>query len=209
MIPELLRSLPTMLIPRFRCPATNPAWQSAGRGWMPIDGRRRQGYVWADGASDDPAEVAAYGNAPAGQTARWHDARAAELTARSADPLLVEQRCAWHLEHGSDPTGAGRRALRALLDHCVDKGYSSGTIDIGERGRLLSDPDTSPEDFYHFTAKLASALVPHGEHQRCEQLYRELQRTSANPRTHRTAAYALAMLHTRFLDLATTIGHSN
>src|SRR5262249_50453312 len=91
-------------------------------------------YVYSDGTSDDPAEQAAYDAAAPELRARLHDARAAELEP-AADWGLRLGALPYHLERGSDPGGAGRRALREALDYCVATGYSAATVDFGMRGR--------------------------------------------------------------------------
>jgi tetratricopeptide (TPR) repeat protein len=153
-------------------------------------------YVRSDGTSDDPAELAAYQAADPATLARLHDERAAEL-APGADWGTRLGALPYHLEHGCDPRGAGRRALREALDYCVATGYSAATVDFGMRGRAVCDV-ADQQDYCHFTAKAASALVPMGRVEECEELYRELRRLYPLPRVQMTGSYAIAMLHTRF-----------
>ena len=155
-------------------------------------------YVASDGASDEPAQCRAYEAASVGERARLHDQRADEL-ALDADWGLRLGAIPYHRERGSDPTGDGRRALREALEHCVAVGYSAETVDFGMRGRAVCDPVAHQHDYCHFTAKAASALVPIGRIAESLELYRELRRRSTVAQVHMTCAYAIAMLHTRFL----------
>ncbi len=163
------------------------------------DEDRLRAYVDADGTSDDPGELAAYDAADADRRAQLHDARAEELEAR-ADWSLRLGPIPYHRERGSDPMGAGRRALRLALERCVAVGYSAATVDYGMRGRALCDPVAHQEDYCHFSAKAASALVPLGRAAECDVIYRELRRRYPLPRVHMTCSYAIAMLCTRFLE---------
>jgi hypothetical protein len=112
--------------------------------------------------------------------------------------VCASARFPYHREHGSDPAGAGRRALRQALEHCVAVGYSAATVDFGMRGRAVCDPVEHQQDYCHFTAKAANALVPMGRLAESLELYRELRRRDAIAQVHMTCAYAIAMLHTRF-----------
>ncbi|HEV7655623.1 MAG TPA: tetratricopeptide repeat protein [Mycobacteriales bacterium] len=153
-------------------------------------------YVEADGTSDDAAEMAAYEAAAAELRAQLHDARADALEA-DADWGTRLGALPYHRERGSDPSGVGRRVLREALDYCVATGYSAATVDFGMRGRAVCAV-ADQQDYCHFTAKAASALVPMGQPRECERLYRELRRLYPLPRVQMTSSYALAMLHTRF-----------
>jgi tetratricopeptide (TPR) repeat protein len=155
-------------------------------------------YVAADGTSDDPAECDAYAAAPAAARAAAHDARAEALERRATLGLALGP-IPYHREHGSDPAGAGRRALREALEHCVATGYSAATVDLGMRGRALCDPVAHQVDYCHFSAKAANALVPLGRIDESLALYRELRRRYTIPQVQMTCAYGIAMLHTRFL----------
>jgi tetratricopeptide (TPR) repeat protein len=157
------------------------------------------GYVLADGTSDDPAERAAYATAPAGVRRRLHDERAAALEWQ-ADAGLRLGAIPYHRERGSDPGGAGRQALRVALERCVAAGYSAATVDFGMRGRALCDPVAHQQDYCHFSAKAASALIPLGRLDECAEIYHELLERYALPRVQMTCSYAIAMLHTRFYE---------
>jgi tetratricopeptide (TPR) repeat protein len=156
-------------------------------------------YVLSDGTSDDPAECAAYESAPDDIRRRLHDERAAELEV-DGDVGLRLGAIPYHRERGSDPGGAGRHALRVALEICVAAGYSAATVDVGMRGRAVCDPAIHQQDYCHFSAKAASALVPLGQAVECEGIYHELRRLYSLPRVHMTCSYAIAMLHTRFFE---------
>jgi hypothetical protein len=111
----------------------------------------RRAYVFADGTSDDPAECCAYDSAPLETRRRLHDERAAELEADCNLGLRLGA-IPYHRERGSDPSGAGRHALRVALEHCVAAGYSAATVDFGMRGRALCDPLLHQQDYCHFSA---------------------------------------------------------
>src|SRR5437879_3115485 len=154
-------------------------------------------FIASDGTTDDPDEAAAYEAAPQDVTARLHDERALELE-QGSDRAATLGAIPYHRERGSDPAGTGRRALRAALEYCVAKGFSAATVNFGLRGRAVCDPFEHQQDYCHFSAKAASAMVPLGRLSECEAIYRELLRLYARPRVHMTSCYALAMLHTRF-----------
>ncbi|MEV6722597.1 tetratricopeptide repeat protein [Streptomyces xanthochromogenes] len=188
LLPELAAAIREFTELLVAAPASRPA---------PVPDAR--GYVRSDCTGDDPAAYAAYRALPAEVRAALHDERAAELEARPDRGLLIGA-IPNHRERGADPRGAGRRALRTALELCVAIGYSQATVDLGMRGRALCDPDTDAEDYCHFTAKAASALVPLGRYEECVTLYRELRRRYPTPRVQMSTSYALAVLHTRFLE---------
>jgi tetratricopeptide (TPR) repeat protein len=154
-------------------------------------------YITADGRSDDPAEYGAYAACSADRRAEMHDTRADELS-RDPDRRQLLGAIPYHRERGTDPAGAGRAALREALEICVAVGFSTATIEIGLRGRAVTDPDRHQQDYCHFTAKAASACIPAGLTDQAELLYQELRDRYTSPRVQMTSCYALAMLHTRF-----------
>jgi len=154
-------------------------------------------FVESDGTSENRAELAAYYALPERDRQLLHDARADELETIGDHGLNVGA-IPYHRERGSDPSGTGRLALRWALEFCVAYGYSNATVDFGLRGRAVSDPNEHQQDYCHFTAKAASALVPLDRLTECEGLYRDLMRRYDRPRVHMTCNYAIAMLHTRF-----------
>ena len=99
----------------------------------PLPDNPAQTYVDSDGTADDPRVLAAYLALPADTRAALHDARAEEL-ARSTEFSLHLGAIPYHLEHGSDPAGAGAKALRAAMDHCQKTGLYQAAADLGLRG---------------------------------------------------------------------------
>lgn len=160
-------------------------------------GERLRAYIGSDGTSEDSNEIAAYAAADPEERVRLHDARADALEA-CADWGLRLGPIPYHRERGSDPGGAGRRALRAALERCVEVGYSAATVDFGMRGRAVCDPVEHQQDYCHFSGKAASALVPLGRIAECHAIYHELRRRYSIPRVQMTCSYALAVLYTRF-----------
>lgn len=154
-------------------------------------------YIDADGTSDDPAELAAYRSAEPSRRAALHDARAILLEARG-DWSLRLGAIPYHHEHGSDPGHAGVKAMRAAVAYCSAMGFYHALMDYGLRGRALADPDTQWEDYWHVSAKTATALSVTERPKEAEPLYVELRRRYSKPVLHMTTAYALAMVYTRY-----------
>ncbi|GAA4880031.1 tetratricopeptide repeat protein [Kitasatospora terrestris] len=156
-------------------------------------------YVRGDCASDDPAELRAYRQAPPELRAHLHDRRAEELEAAELHPGVRVGALTYHREHGSDPSGAGRTALLAAQRHCVEVGFSAAVIDLGLRGRAVTDPDVHPHDFWEFTHQAAAACIPLGRHEQSMDLYLDVIQRFTDPKVHMMTSYSIAMLHTRFL----------
>jgi tetratricopeptide (TPR) repeat protein len=154
-------------------------------------------YVASHGTSDDPAEIGAYRASPPGVRKRLHDEQAA-LLEPTAGPGLRTGAIAFHCEHGSDPQGAGSLALAAAQRYCVEIGFSAAVIDLGMRGRAITDPVRDAKSYDDFTVQLADALIPLGRLDESMELYLELRRRNATPKVHMTTSYAIAMLYTRF-----------
>lgn len=155
-------------------------------------------YVASDGTSDDPAELAAYQRADPDVVRRLHDRRADELEPGATWGTRIEA-LAYHREHGSDPTGAGRHALLAAQEYCTQVGFSAAVADLGMRGRAVTDPVTQQSDYCQFTMQAASALVSTGGFTESLELYQELRRRYTEPKIHMITSYTIAMLHTRFV----------
>ena len=156
-------------------------------------------YVAGHGTSDDPLEIGAYQASDPALRQRLHDEQA-DLLEPAAGPGLRTGAIAYHREHGSDPGGAGSRALAAAQRYCVETGFSAAVIDLGTRGRAITDPVRDATRFYDITAQVASALVPFGRLDQSMELYLELRRRYTLPKIHMTTSYAIAMLYTRFLQ---------
>ncbi len=155
-------------------------------------------YVYSDGVSDDPAHIAAYNAADPDLVTALHDERAADLTAQPEQALPVGA-IPYHHERGSDPHNTGRRALLAALQYCVEIGFSHAIVDIGYRGRVITDPVEHAADFCEFTMQTAYAAVDLGRVQEGLDLCMELRRRYTDPKVQMGTSYAIAMLHTRFV----------
>jgi tetratricopeptide (TPR) repeat protein len=156
-------------------------------------------YVDSDGVIDDPSYVAAYEAANPGHRRVLHDRRAAELRAEPGGGLPTGA-IPYHSERGTDPAGAGRQTLLAALQYCVEIGFSAAILDIGNRGRAITDPAEHPKDYCEFTMQTAYAAVDLGQAQQGLDLCTELRRTYADPKVHMSTSYTIAMLYTRFFS---------
>ncbi|MFC8721355.1 tetratricopeptide repeat protein, partial [Kitasatospora sp. NPDC057198] len=156
-------------------------------------------YVRGDCTSDDPVELRAYREAAPELRARLHDRRAEELERAGVGPAQLVGALAHHREHGGDPGGAGRQALLAAQRYCVEVGFSAAVIDLGLRGRAVTDPDEHPHDFWEFTQQAAAACIPLGRTGQSMELYLDVIQRFTDPKVHMMTSYSIAMLHTRFL----------
>lgn len=156
-------------------------------------------YVAGHGTSDDPAEIDAYQRSAPELRARLHD-EAADRLEPAAGPRLRVGALAYHREHGSDPSGAGSLALATAQLYCVQAGFSAAVIDLGMRARAVTDPFQEVMRFYDVTVQTANALVSLGRLDESMGLYLELRGRYTLPKVHMMTGYAIAMLHTRFLD---------
>jgi tetratricopeptide (TPR) repeat protein len=156
-------------------------------------------YVRADGTSDDPAELSAYRDADPAVVRRLHDERADELEPDAGQGTVIGA-LTFHRERGGDPGGAGREALDRAFRACVETGFSAAVVDLGERGRAVTDPDAHPKQYLRFAQHAASALVALGRHEESLALYLDLRSRFLDPKVHMIASYSIAMLHTRFFE---------
>ncbi|GAA1237137.1 hypothetical protein GCM10009665_29100 [Kitasatospora nipponensis] len=156
-------------------------------------------FVEQDGTSDDPQVLAAYLSLPLEQRALLHDTRRQVLELRG-EPSLALGAIAWHAEHGSDPMGAGRKALVHALDYCMDLGFYHAVVDYGGRGRALTVYDEAPDLWWIFSTKMTTSYAALGVPEQALPIYAEARAASDSPAVHMQAAYATAMLYTRHLD---------
>ncbi|MEW9550582.1 tetratricopeptide repeat protein [Nonomuraea sp. NPDC050783] len=166
-----------------------------GGGWPGAELVRA--FVWSDGTSDDPAELAAYEAADPALRRELHDRRAAELAPGAGYGLRMGA-IPYHLERGGDPGGRGRAALADALRVSAEIGFSAATADFGLRGRRVTDPVAHPDDFRLFTSLAANALVPLHRLDESYALYMDLRTRYTDPRAHMITSYGIAMLYTRF-----------
>ncbi|WP_329291612.1 tetratricopeptide repeat protein [Streptomyces sp. NBC_01455] len=155
-------------------------------------------HVEGDCTDDDPRALDGYQRTDPRTRARLHDRRADSLE-RTATWGIRMGAIAHHREHGSDPAGAGRAALLAAQRHAVATGFSAAVVDLGLRGRGLTDPRSHEHDYWEFTREAAAACIPVGRLEQSMELYQSLLRRFTDPKIHMMTSYAIAMLHTRFL----------
>ena len=156
-------------------------------------------YVAADGTSDDPAEIAAYEAADRVLVRELHDRRADELAVGANWGTRVGA-IPYHRERGTDPGGRGREALTDALRLCAEVGFSATVVDLGLRGRAVTDPVAEPTEFRRFTATAANALVPLHRLDESFALFMDLRTRFTDPKAHMISSYGIAMLYTRFFS---------
>ncbi|GAA1985402.1 tetratricopeptide repeat protein [Catenulispora subtropica] len=158
-----------------------------------------EAFVAGDGTSEDPEEIRAYQQADPGVVAALHDRRADELASKATWSTRIGA-LAYHREHGSDPAGAGRLALLDAQRCGVAAGFSALVVDLGHRGRAVTDPVRDEHDFWEFTYQAAAACVPLNLLDESLELYLDLLRRYSTPKVHMTCHYSIAMLYTRFFQ---------
>ena len=152
-------------------------------------------YVASDGTDDRLR--AAYDALPAAERQALHDARADELERRGELSLTLGA-IPYHRERGSDPRGAGVRAVLAALQHCMLSGFYDAVLDLAHRSYALLDWETQPEECWRVTSKLTMALAAMGRPDEAGELYDDACMQTTLPKIHLHAAYGRAMLNTRF-----------
>ncbi|HEY7146806.1 MAG TPA: tetratricopeptide repeat protein [Streptosporangiaceae bacterium] len=180
---------------RYARAARLPAapWPAPG----PDTGELVRAFVDADGTATDPAEIAAYQAAGPADRAALHDARAARLRADDA-PAARLGAIPYHLEHGSDPAGAGGAALLEALDDCFAAGYYHAVLDYGSRGQAVTDPGAQSEQYWLLTGRIATSLAVLDRPAEAEKLVMELRARYSRPDIHVITGYSLAMMYTRY-----------
>ena len=103
----------------------------------------------------------------------------------------------YHLEHGTDPGGAGAEALYSAQDYCVCLGFYQAVVDYGYRGLDLIDWKDQEDLWWMFTIELTLALSVLSRTSEAEALYDRARLLSTKPSVHMAAAYSTAMLYTR------------
>ncbi|KJK41263.1 hypothetical protein UK23_39880 [Lentzea aerocolonigenes] len=168
-------------------------------------------YVQSDGTSANQAEIDAYNNADPAVLQRLHDERADELEP-GADWGTLIGAVTYHRERGTDPHGRGQEVLDRAFQFCVETGFSAAVVDLGIRGRAVTDPATQPKQYLRFTQHAASALVALDRLTESLDLYMDLRAKFTDAKVHMTVSYGIAMLHTRFFvprDHEAAIGWQN
>jgi tetratricopeptide (TPR) repeat protein len=155
-------------------------------------------FIDSDGTHKDPAVREAYEALPADEQAARHSARAAALAALG-EPSLRLGAIPYHLEHGTDPLGAGVEALTAACDDSFDLGCYDASLELATRGRELAAGADNQEPYWNFTHKAGACLsyLKQGSHG--FTYFDELRRITTNPDVHMNTCYMMAMLYTRHL----------
>jgi tetratricopeptide (TPR) repeat protein len=153
-------------------------------------------YVASDGTSDIPAHRAAYLAADPELRARLHDERAAGLAALDEWSLRLGA-IPFHLEHGSAPGTAGRKALREAIGYCMGMGFYDAALNYARRFAPLIDAEAEPDSHYGLHATICVCLGQLERPDECEPIYYDMLSRSAEPARHMKIAYSLAILHTR------------
>ena len=167
------------------------------RSALPPGADPAQLFVDSDGTAADPELRRAYEALPADERARRHTDRAAELTARN-EPGVRLGALPYHLEHGTDPAGAGAGACVRAADACFDLGCYEAAMDLGLRARLLFG-DERPKEYWTVTHRIGACLSYLGRGEAAFDYFAELRAGSTEPAVHMNACYMVAMLHTRHL----------
>jgi tetratricopeptide (TPR) repeat protein len=154
-------------------------------------------YVESDGTSEDPAAYAAYQALDPAERAVLHDRRADALEP-GASWGVKSTALPYHRERGTDPQGAGVRALMDAIEYCTSVGFSAMAVDLGERGRALVDPEADFTTFRRFTHILITHVIAVRRLDEAMALCHEMRRRSMEPTVHMTTSYYIAMIHTRF-----------
>lgn len=155
-------------------------------------------YIDSDGTSKDPALIGAYADLPPGERARRHTARAEALIASGA-PAARLGAIPYHLEHGTDPAGAGAEAIHEAATRCFELGYYEATMELAMRGRKLVTPAGQPKFYQSFTHKVGACLSYLDQGEEAIGYFAELRRNCTDIVIHMNSSYQLAMLYTRHL----------
>jgi tetratricopeptide (TPR) repeat protein len=156
-------------------------------------------YISTECTSDDRRLQVAYNRLSPSERGRLHDQRARYLADLDQQSLRLGA-IPYHLEHGTDPSGAGARALYAAQDYCVCLGFYEAVVDYGYRGLDLIDWKANEQLWWMFTIELTLALSVLSRTLEAEQLYDRARLQSTKPSVHMAAAYSTAMLYTRHND---------
>ncbi|NUP47838.1 MAG: tetratricopeptide repeat protein [Catenulispora sp.] len=154
-------------------------------------------YLELDGTSDDPAAHAAYLALDPEERAALHDRRADEIESEASWGVRISA-LAYHREHGSDPHGAGVKAVQAAAEYLTVMGFQPAALKMSERGRALTDPDREPEIYRRFTNMLISHVLGLGQLEEAIELCGEVRRRYTQPKAHMLTSYFMAMIYTRF-----------
>lgn len=157
-------------------------------------------FIDGECASPDPTLRDAYAALSDAERARRHSDRARRL-AELGEPTLRIGAIPFHLEHGTDPAGAGVKSLTEALNQCFNLGFYEAALDFALRGRELTRgaESSSREDYLEFTHKAAACLQYLDRAEQSIEFLAEIRRESTDAVTHMGVSYQMSMLYTRFL----------
>jgi tetratricopeptide (TPR) repeat protein len=153
-------------------------------------------YIASDGTSDIPGHREAYLAADPELLARLHDERAADIAALDEWSLRLGA-IPYHLEHGTAPGTAGRKALQEAIGYCAGMGFYDAALDYALRLAPLIDEETEPDHHYGVHAHICVCLGQLERPDEAEPIYYDMLARSAEPSRHMKVAYSLAILYTR------------
>jgi len=191
-LPEPLSTATKRYTDPFRLEHSAGARPPAVHGACPV-----ADYVAGECLSNDAGLIEAYERADPATRARLHDARADDLEASGEQSLRLGA-IPYHRERGTDPRGAGARALLDAIERCVLEGFYHAVIDFGPRCLAVLDWRTQDEDCWLVTAKVTTALTALNRPEEVEELYDRACAATTSPSVHLQSAYGRAMLYTRF-----------
>lgn len=174
------------------------AWSPEPHGDSALAADRSQLFIESDGTSKDPALSQAFAALPPDEQARRHTARAEQLAA-SAEPGVRLGAIPYHLEHGTDPAGAGVDAIVAAIDDCFARGCYEAAVELAIRGRRIVRLAERPKPYWSLTHKLGVCLSYLDRGHEAKEYFAEIRRVSADGDIHMHNSYQMAMLYTRHL----------
>jgi tetratricopeptide (TPR) repeat protein len=155
-------------------------------------------FIDSDGTSREAALLRAYADLPLGERARRHTARAEALAAIGELSLQLGA-IPYHLEHGTNPAGAGADAIFAAHNDCFDRGFYEAAMELALRGRQVISRTEQPKRWRNLTHKVAACLSYLERGEEAIGYLAELRRDSTDPEIHMNGSYQMAMLYTRHL----------
>jgi tetratricopeptide (TPR) repeat protein len=155
-----------------------------------------QVFIDSEGICADEVVLRAYAGLTPDERKRRHTARAQSLAALG-EPTLDRGAVLYHLEHGTDPAGAGADAYLAATSSCVALGFYEAAMELALCGRRLAGARSKA--YWSFTRQVSACLSTLERGEEALSYLAELRRGSADPDLHMGASYMLAMLYTRHL----------
>lgn len=155
-------------------------------------------FIDSDGTTRVPTLISAYADLPPEERARRHTARAHALTEGGA-PAAWLGAIPYHLEHGTDPAGAGVDAIVAAIDDCFARGCYEAVAELAVRGRRIVNRSERPRPYWSLTHKLGVCLSYLDRGEEAMRYFSEIRRVSTDGDVHMHNSYQMAMLYTRHL----------